>query len=319
MFKVIVIGYSHMFCNLILGALDANSKVVGVLRHEKKQYNKFLLFFKDLLCPSKDYSFIKNLNLYELKCNSVNSKEFKKEVLKLNPDIIIIGSWDEKIKKEFIDLPKIGFFNCHPSLLPRYRGPNPYIQVIMNGEKTSGVTLHLLDQDFDTGAILAQTEIPINDNDTGGTLRLKTAHIAGRTFTKLLLQLNSEIIVPIPQNEKLASYQKAIDSKDIIIDFKNKTADEIHNHIRAITPFSKTYFPYRNIFFEVNKYKIFNRTLKLDLPSGTILKVKNNALYILTKDKKMIKFSKLKILSFLGDLKALFYLNFIIKKGQIIE
>ena len=59
MFKVIVIGYSHMFCNLILGALDANSKVVGVLRHEKKQYNKFLLFFKDLLCPSKDYSFIK--------------------------------------------------------------------------------------------------------------------------------------------------------------------------------------------------------------------------------------------------------------------
>ena len=159
MLRVVIIGYGEMFTNLIAGALDANCNIVGVLRKEMVKFNPLVRKFKDTFCPSLDYNYIQSYNLPEIHASSVNSKEFKKALLKLNPDIILVGSWCERISKEIYNLPKIATINAHPSLLPKYRGPNPYFWVIRNQEQTTGVSFHLVDDDYDTGAILAQEEI----------------------------------------------------------------------------------------------------------------------------------------------------------------
>jgi len=156
MLDVVVIGYGEMFTNLIAGALDANCNIVGVFRSEMIKYNSLFRKVKDVLNPSLDYNYIKSYNLNEIKAPSVNSKKFKNAILKLNPDIILVGSWGERIKKEIYDLPKIATINAHPSMLPKYRGPNPYFWTIRNQEKNSGISFHLIDNDYDTGAILAQ-------------------------------------------------------------------------------------------------------------------------------------------------------------------
>ena len=120
MLRVVIIGYGEMFTNLIAAALDAECNIVGVLRRETVKYHPVIRKLKDIFCPSLEYNYIRSYKLPEIyTTKGVNSPEFKKAMLKLNPDIILVGSWGEKIKKEIYDLPKIATINAHPSLLPK--------------------------------------------------------------------------------------------------------------------------------------------------------------------------------------------------------
>ena len=91
--KVVVLGNGEMLTNLIAGCLDAGCNIVGVFRYEKVRYNPIDGFIIDLFNPSQEYNYIKSHKIYEIKARSANSAEFKKEILKLNPDIILVGTW----------------------------------------------------------------------------------------------------------------------------------------------------------------------------------------------------------------------------------
>ena len=81
--------------------------------------------------------------------------------MRLNVDVMLVGTWGEKIKKEIFDIPAIASVNVHPSLLPKYRGPNPYLQNILHRETKSGVTFHLINENFDRDILtnLIDTEL----------------------------------------------------------------------------------------------------------------------------------------------------------------
>jgi methionyl-tRNA formyltransferase len=291
MTKVVIVGYDKMFANLITGCISAGYEPVGVFRYDKVKYNPFLLKIKDIFYPSKEKSFINGYNLYEIDARSVNSEAFRRELIRLNVDIVFIGSWGEKFSKETINVPKIGTINCHPSLLPKYRGPNPYAQVILNGETKTGITFHLADENYDTGAILSQTEVEIRPKDTGGSLRTRCCKIAGQEVGKLLRQMDTEMIVPVNQQEKLASYQPQITEKDVLLNFEH-TAESIDRRIRAFSPWSKCYIAHKNQYFTFEKYEIGEETC--EEPCRLIEKGKNY-ICIVAGDKKIIKFSQIKI------------------------
>ena len=245
MLKVVVIGYGEMFTNLIAAALDANCEIVGILRKETTKYPAFIRKIKDIICPSTDYNYIRSYNLPEITgVSGVNDEIFRKKLLKLNPDIILIGSWGEKFEKTTYDIPKIATINAHPSLLPKYRGPNPYFWAIKNMEQESGITLHLLDNGYDTGAILAQEIVKIYPSDTGESLKKRTVLTARGVACELLNALKEDIIIPLKQREDRASYYSY--PENLELDFKNKTAEENYAVIRAIYPWNKTWF-YHNI------------------------------------------------------------------------
>lgn len=244
MLKVVIIGYGEMFTNLIASALDANCKIVGVLRKDTVKYNSLIKKLKDIFNPSFEYSYIKSYNLPEIKgVKSVNDELFRKKLLKLNPDIMLVGSWGEKIEKQTYDIPKIASINVHPSLLPKYRGPNPYFWVIKNMEQETGVTFHLIDNGFDTGAILAQETVKIYPSDTGESLKKRVVLTARGVCCELLKTLNEDLIIPLTQDENKASYYSYPDGLEL--DF-NKSAEENLATIRAIYPWGKTWF-YHNI------------------------------------------------------------------------
>lgn len=239
MLKVVIVGYGEMFTNLIAGALDAKCNIVGVLTRETVRLNPLLKWFKDLIAPSIEHSYIKSYNLYEIKAKGVNTKEFRAELLSLNPDLILVGSWGEKFEKATYSIPKTATINAHPSLLPKYRGPNPYFWVIKNQEKESGVTFHLMDEGFDTGAILAQEIIKISKNETGKSLKEKTVLKARGVLCGLLENLAEDIIIPLQQREEVSSYYSHPD--DLELDFK-KSAEENFALIRAAYPWREAYF-----------------------------------------------------------------------------
>lgn len=329
--KVVILGAGQLFMNLIAGCIDAGCDVVGVFRYDKVRYPLVDRFLIDTFNPSKELSYIKSRKLYEINARSANSAEFKKEILKVNADLIIVGTWGEKLKKDIINLPKIAAINAHPALLPKYRGPNPYLQAIKHMEKESGITFHLIYEDFDTGAILLQKKIKIEPEDTGAELRQKIALLAREGVCELIKKLDEEIIIPVAQDESKACYFSNINSNEVMLDF-SRPAEEVSAHIRAFYPWCKCYFGYRGQFFIPNPYKleIISREKGkgkreengLEFPAGqkagTIIEKshKDNSITVLCGDDKLLKMSGVKLYGFLNKFFTSFYIKYFVKETK---
>lgn len=294
--KIILIGKGKMLANMIESSIESGVEIVGVLRYERLTHKPIQLFFHDLFKTSHDLTLIKKYQLPEIKCNSANSKAFKDYILKTNADLLLVGTWREKLKKEIFSMPKIGTVNIHPSLLPRYRGPNPYHHVILRGEKRSGITLHLMNENFDTGAILLQKEIEILPNDTAKELRERTLISTRELVSEFLQRIQTEVIVPITQNESRASYFGHIDENLKILNFKNKTAEELSAIVRACHPWMPCFIELENNFYKINPYhfKIIN-IHKYKKIAGTLVDkdTKNYSLTFICQDGRAIQASKL--------------------------
>ena len=229
--KVVILGKGEMLANLMEGVKDSGFELAAVFRHERTTMNKFKLFLLDFFKSSPEVTMIKERKIREIKCKSANSEEFKREIIKLNADVIFVGTWSEKLKKEIIDLPTIATINVHPSLLPEYRGPNPYIQTILHGETQSGVTFHLMTEELDKGPVLAQQKVDILPCDTAKELKEKTVFQARLLACEVLKRLNAGIIQPVEQNEAKASYFPNISGDEKMLDFNNPRASPLSSGI----------------------------------------------------------------------------------------
>jgi methionyl-tRNA formyltransferase len=261
MLKVIIVGYDKMLSSLVAGALESGHKIVGVLRCDRYRIPAPVLFIKDIFAPSIDLSFIKSYGIYDIKAHSVNSQKFKREFKKLKADIILVGSWGERFNKSVLDMPEFGCVNCHPSLLPQNRGPNPYFWAIYQGKTRTGVTFHLMDEGYDTGKILAQAGVEIGENMNAGELKNKVCQVAKLMIGPLLSELEGGIVVPIPQDENCASYEEALCAKNFLIDF-NRSLKDVKNHIRALLGIQVPYCKIDGFFHKIKNYAVFEGTRK---------------------------------------------------------
>ena len=256
MLRVVVVGYDKMQTALISGLLSSNHEIVGVMRYEKNKISPFALFFKDIFAPSKTLSYMRSYKLHDIKARSVNSKEFIDEIKKLKADVIVVGSWGEKIKKEVLTVPKFGFINCHPSLLPQNRGANPYFWAIYQGKEKSGLTFHIMDENFDTGKIIFQEEIEITPLMSAGDLKLKACALAKKSIAPILNNLEEGLIIPVPQDESRASREFMND--DLIVVDLSRKAQEIKNHIRVLQPNQTPYCRLDNWYYKIRECRIYD-------------------------------------------------------------
>ncbi|MEI7474402.1 MAG: methionyl-tRNA formyltransferase [bacterium] len=318
MLRVIVLGYGEMAASLMLGVLESGHNLVGYMPWEfnsnpniiKKLFPFF--FHDDLSTIAKKYK------IHKIKASLTKDVAFKKEIKRLKPDVILVGSWGEILKEDVIKLPKIATINCHPSLLPRYRGANPYAAVLKADEKVSGITFHLVDKGIDTGAILLQKSVDINDDDTGETLRIKCSYRSKETIGGLLDDLENDIIIPLIQDESKSSYHKRLNLYDTSIDW-NTSARSIHNRIRAITPWLYGYAEHGENILMLRKTKIVDVQANSRKP-GTIIQKGNNFIVVATADNdKAVMFSQVGLY---GKSKRFFspiYFKFVIKEGDILK
>lgn len=318
MLKVVIIGYGEMFNNMIAGTLDSGSKIVGVFRHDRIKYPRLIRWFKDKLNPDTDYSYVKSYNLHEIKATSANSDSFRKQLLKLNPDIMIVASWSEKIEKLTFDLPKVATLNVHPSLLPKYRGPNPYIQVLKNREKKSGVTIHLMDENYDSGAILEQKEVSILPFDTGKELKSRITLTARGAICELLQKMSEDVVFPVSQKEDTATYYS--NDLDTDIDFSNEV-DNIIAQIRAIHPWGKCYFYHNNNAFYPNPYQLTVIETDNNYKTGEIVSTDFNdkSITVACTNNKLLKMSDIKLYGNFRKFLTKGYIRRIIKQGDILN
>ncbi len=314
--RVVVLGKGLMLANIVLGALDAGADVVGVFRYEETSTSRLKLFFQDFFKPSPEVTLIDSLKLNRIRLKSANSELFRKLMLTLNVDLIIVGTWKERIQKETYNIPSIATVNVHPSLLPKYRGPNPYMQTILHGEKYSGVSLHLLTDKFDAGPILKQEKVEILESDTSKELREKSVHLARKLVDEFIQDLNDKMITPIAQSEKYATYYPNITGDEKMLDFKFQTSDSISRTIRALHPFLPCYIEYKGKFFIVNPYNFQILSEESPFSPGDII-AKNSdraSITVVCADKKPIRFVGLRL--YKADFRTK---NFIKNKVDVIS
>lgn len=289
MAKVVLIGYGQMLYSLIEGIEKSNHEILGVYRNDRRLYSNFLLFFKDIFNPSKDYTIIKSKKLYDIKGNSVNSEKFYQEIQKLNPDLIIVGSWGEKFKKDILNL--IPCVNFHPALLPKNRGANPYFWSIYLNQSITGLSIHYMNEKFDQGDIILQEAILIDEKETGASLKDKTTRLAKGMVKDFLDLYDKKQIQPIKQDEKYASYEHQISMNEVIIDL-SKPKKDVDRHLRAIYPWSVPYIKIARRYVAVPNYEFLevDETTKDKKPHSII--ENNNKFFILKGSDFLIKVKK---------------------------
>lgn len=139
-------------------------------------------------------------------CHEPNSPKFVQEVMDLGIDLIVVAGFSRILKKDIIGSPQLGTINVHPSLLPKYRGPDPYYWVLAHGERETGVTIHYIDAGIDTGNIILQEPLPIAPDETQATLHMKAAALAAQLLPHAVDLLADGTAPSIPQDHSQATY-----------------------------------------------------------------------------------------------------------------
>ncbi len=252
MAKVVLVGYGQMLYSLIEGIENSDHEILGVFRNDRIKYSPMELFFKDIFNKSDDYTIIKSKKLHDIKANSVNSAKFYNEIQKLNPDMIICGSWAEKFRYDILNL--VPCVNFHPALLPKNRGANPYFWSIYLNQKVSGLTIHFMNEKFDKGDIILQEAITIDENETGKSLKNKTTRLARAMIKDFLDLYDKKQIQPIKQDETFASYEPQLSEKEVVIDL-NQSKIDVDRHLRALHPWAVPYVKIARRYVKIPNYE----------------------------------------------------------------
>ncbi len=166
--------------------------------------------------------------------DEINSPQWIEKIAAINPDVIISFYYRRMICRGILDLPRVGAFNLHGSLLPAYRGRCPVNWVLINGEKQTGVTLHYMIEKPDAGDIVGQKAVKIENSDTAKTLYDKLCAAAKELLDEVLPLIKKEHVPRQKQDLKAGSYYGGRHPEDGRIDWK-KSANEIYNLIRGVT------------------------------------------------------------------------------------
>lgn len=186
----------------------------------------------------------RELGLEVAQPRTVRDPEFMAQLEALDLDCILVASYGELLRQEFLDLPRLGCLNVHPSLLPRHRGATPIPAAILAGDAHTGVTIQRMVLKLDAGEILVAQEAPMIAGETAGEMTERLAELSGELAFEALGRLQLEDPGFEPQDDEAATYCKKLEKSDGLLDWTEK-AEELERRVRAFHPWpgARTYLP----------------------------------------------------------------------------
>ena len=220
MLRVIFIGWEVM----LLKALQQCSEVCGVYVQKQKvrpwKLREVLLKnyglrqrFRPILRKIRLRKWLRTLESYTihdyvkenrlpfLSASTINDKQLIGAIKELHPDLGVVANFGQKVPKTVLQSATYGFINFHPSLLPKYRGPNPIQQVLLNNETETGVTWHRMEEALDRGNILSQEKISVLPTDTDRDLIIRSVETGKKMLAPLLQSLEQGTCKETSQDE----------------------------------------------------------------------------------------------------------------------
>lgn len=239
---------------------------------------------KRVLTPTPVKEVALEYGLPVLQPQRMRSPEAVAELATYQPDLIVTAAYGQILPKGVLDLPSRGCVNIHGSLLPKYRGGAPIQRSIMNGESVTGITLMYMAEGLDTGDMIAQVEIAIEEEDNSGTIFEKLSNVGATLLQRQLPNLLEGDVIRIPQNDAEATYSPNLKREDEQIDW-NRSSRDIYNQIRGLVPFSGAFTMWNGEVFKVWAARPSSEFTSHELKvPGTVLQLSERGIEVKTGD-----------------------------------
>ena len=188
--------------------------------------------------PVKEYAQRHGLAVFQPP--SLRREGAVQELASLDPGAIIVAAYGRILPIEVLEVPPRGVLNLHPSLLPKYRGASPVATALLEGNSVTGITVMLMDQGMDTGAILAQRQTPVLPKETAEELTQRLFHLGAALLLEVLPAWVAGEITPVPQEEERATTTRLYAKEDGELDW-SLSAGALERRLRAFHPWPGCY------------------------------------------------------------------------------
>lgn len=253
--------------------LDNNEQVVAVVSQPDRPKGR-----GRKLIPTPVKVVAQAAGIQVLQPTKIKTQEYLDELRSYEPDIFLVAAYGRILTQKILDLPRYGCLNVHGSLLPKYRGAAPVQWSILNGEALTGITIMQMDEGLDTGDILLQGSLPIEDDDTSQTLAPKLAALGGKLLVETLNRLRAGELNPEKQDDDKATFARMLAKEDAIIDWSNP-ARHISCQIRGLDPWPTAVTFLNGKRLRLYKPKVLDQGTT-DIKPGTVTQADKNGLLI---------------------------------------
>lgn len=311
--RIVYMGTPDFAVESLRCLVEGGYNIVGVITMPDKPIGRH----GSILQPSPVKAYAVEHNLKVLQPVKLKDETFIEELRSLQADLQIVVAF-RMLPEVVWNMPHLGTFNLHASLLPQYRGAAPLNWAIINGETETGITTFFLKHEIDTGKVIQQVRIPIEDTDNVGIIHDKLMMLGGQLVTETVDNILADNIHPIEQSELTNAVQELKPAPKIFretcrIDWQQKNTKQIYDFIRGLSPYPAAWTELQttNKTLEV---KIYEATKEFSSNAGTIgnictdgktyLKVKTSDGYINIQTLQLSGKKKMAVSDFLRGFKC---------------
>ena len=233
--RAVFMGTPSFVIPVLSALLDSDYDVVGVYTQPDRPIGRN----KRLAAPPvKQFAIEMGLRVFQP--TTLKNEGTQRKLEALCPDIVIVAAYRLFLPSKILRTPKWGCLNIHPSLLPRYRGSSPVVEAILNGDRSTGVTVMKIDEGMDTGPVIAQQNTLIDDQESATELTVRLFEQGASLLMKILPDWTAGSIQGISQDESKATLTTRLTKGNGEIDWTND-AETIARQIRAYKTWPGTY------------------------------------------------------------------------------
>lgn len=227
--KILFMGTPDIAVSMLDRLVKDKYDVIGVVTQpDKKAGRKQQLKMSEV----KKYALEHELPVYQ----PIRIRDEYQELMSLSIDLIVTCAYGQFVPQELLELPTYGSINVHASLLPKWRGGAPIHKAVIEGDAESGMSIMRMVKKMDAGAVMAQSRVPILQEDTTGDMYTKLAKAGADLLSESIPKIIDGTAIFIEQNEEEATFAYTIKKEEEHIDF-NKNVQAVYNHIRGLIPF----------------------------------------------------------------------------------
>ena len=270
--RVVFMGTPDIAATCLKKIIADGFEVVGVYTQPDRPKNRGM---KLAFSPVKEVALANGLPVFQPE--NFREDDTVEQLRQLRPDVVAVVAYGRILPQKVLDVPGKGCINIHASVLPSYRGSAPYQWAVLDGLEETGVTAMYLCREMDAGDMIDVSKTRIGPDETAGELLDRLAVLGADLLSATLGKIADGSVKAVAQDHSLATYAPMLDKTMCPIDW-NKTAQQVHNHVRGMNPWPVATTELGGKRFKIYETMILNE--QTDAKPGTVLGLTKTGLQI---------------------------------------